>query len=330
LERRVPGQGGPAASRIVVDGDVYQTPGFAATPWVQAAPIQVQGEEVGRLEVSYREAMPKADEGPFLAEERKLVDTLATPTEAVPEWWVILDFLRQTDRALLGRLGRKMINYLVWSAVDGADLLLRQSAPSQDEIEADENRPLPRAPRTLDTALAEQAFRLAGPHLGDDEVLSLLQSWIKEDKTAFLKHAVERVDTPLTELVDALQRFKHSGVEERELSSPTRLELRASLTRRFLTDQLALVNTAKEYLEVADFHELAQRVVYPLRSHGRLGGKASGLFLACKVVARSSEHAGLLGDIRVPKSWYIPTDGLAEFLHHNDLGEVLNRKYDDP
>lgn len=339
---------------ILAEGRTHETPGLQPSPWVQTAPILVQGEEIGRVEVSYREAMPKADEGPFLAEERKLLDTVAErigrelahrrvqgllaslaspPPEAAPGWWVILDFLRQTDRGLLGRLGRKMINHLCWNGVEGAGQLLRQSAPAlsgADEAGADDNRPLPRSTLTLDSASAELAFQLAGAHLGDDEVLALIQSWIKEDKTAFLKHAVERMDIPLTELAEALQRFKHGGVEESELSPATRAGLRASLTRRFLNDQPGFVNTAREYLEVADFHELAQRIVHPARSQGRLGGKAAGLFLACKVVARSPRYKDLLGDIRVPRSWYIPSDGLSELMQHNELNDVLNRKYDDP
>ncbi len=333
--------------RIRVGGQTYETPGFQPSEWVQAAPIQMQGEENGWIEVCYGEALP------FLAEERKLLDTLAerigreiahrrmqellarldSPAETKPQWWVILDFLRQTDRALLGRLGRKMINHLCWRGIEGAEWLLRLSAPRIDDNGGDDsrdNRPLPRAPRAQDPAVAEQAFQLAGAHLGDDEVLALLQSWIKEDKTAFLKHAVERLDVPLTELAEALQRFKHGGVEESELSPATRMGLRASLTRRFLNDQLDFVNTAKEYLEVADFHELAQRIVYPARSYGRLGGKAAGLLLACKVAARSTRFPGLLDDIHIPRSWYIPSDGLAEFMQHNELNDVLNRKYDDP
>lgn len=339
---------GLCEARLVADGRTFQTPGFAPTPWMQSAPVVVQGEEAGRLEVAYREAMPAADEGPFLAEERKLLDTLAErigrelahrrlqrlaaettdPGSPVHPWWVVLDFLRQTDRALLGRLGRKMINQLCWSGVAEAERLLRR-APPPDTAE-DENRPLPRSPMSPPSEVAEQAFRLAGSHMGDEEVLSLLQSWIKEDRSAFLKHAVERLDTPLPELADALQRFKHGGVEESELSPATRVGLRAGLTRRFLTEQLELVNAAKEHMEVDDFHELAQRIVYPSRSHGRLGGKSAGLVLAAKILARSPEHGGLLSDLRVPRSWFIPSDGLLEFLHFNDLGELLSRKYDEP
>ena len=221
-----------------------------------------------------------------------------------------------------------MIHHLCWSGVEGAERLLRRAAP-EPEGDWDDNRPLPRAALAPDSAFAGEAFRLAGEHLGDDEILALIQSWIKEDKTTFLKAAVERLDMPLAELADALQRFKHGDVEERELSPATQVGLRAGLARRFLTEQPEFVNTAKKYLEVADFHELAQRIVYSGRSFGRLGGKAAGLFLAGKVVARSGVD-GLAAELRIPKSWFIPSDSLFDFLYHNDLGEVLNRKYDDP
>ena len=37
----------------------------------------MQGETVGTVEVSYRQEMPRSDEGPFLKEERKLIETIA-------------------------------------------------------------------------------------------------------------------------------------------------------------------------------------------------------------------------------------------------------------
>lgn len=255
-----------------------------------------------------------------------------TRHDSPPEWWVVLGFLRQIDRALLGRLGRKMTHHLVWNGLVGAERLFQRTpAGSEADLDdnPDDNRPLPRAALAPDSAVADQAFRLAAEHLADDEILALIQSWIKEDKTTFLKAAVERFGMPLAEVADALQRFQQGDVEERELSSATRVGLRAGLTRRFLTEQPEFVNTAKKYLEIGDFHELAQRIVYSGRTFGRLGGKAAGLFLASKVVARSGV-AGLAGELRIPKSWFIPSDGLFDFLYHNDLGEVINRKYDDP
>ena len=317
------------------------------------AAIAVEGEPVGRVEVGYTEPMPAAHEGPFLAEERRLLEAVAErvgqfvgrrrlqrallaherpATGAAAEWGVVLEFLRQTDRALLARLGRKMINHLCWSGVEDAERLLRDADPTRslDEEAGEGNRPRPRTGLAADPATTEAAFRIADLYLPEHEILNCIQSWIREDKSTFLKNALERMDTPLAELADALQRFSHGGVLEKDLSTATQMELRAALVRRFLTDQLDFVNIAKEYLDVADFHELCQRIVYPPRSHGRVGGKSAGLFLASRMVARSPEYHELLGGIRLPRSWHIPSDGILDFIHHNDLDDVYNRKYVDP
>ena len=53
------------------------TPRFGATPWMQSAVIAVRGNEPGLIEVAYTEERPPSDEGPFLKEERELIDSLA-------------------------------------------------------------------------------------------------------------------------------------------------------------------------------------------------------------------------------------------------------------
>ncbi len=50
---------------------------FRPTQLDQSANLVVQGDPVGSVEVSYREQMPPSDEGPFLKEERKLIETIA-------------------------------------------------------------------------------------------------------------------------------------------------------------------------------------------------------------------------------------------------------------
>lgn len=327
-------------------GDSVVVPeGVDPTPWSLRAPMVTGGHELGALEVFYTEARPNEEEGPFLREERKLLDTLAdrvasflaqrreksVHADAVPPragWWVILEFLRQTDRVLLGRLGRKMVIHLCWSGAEEAEALLRRIAPAAAGPEdGEENRPLPRRIPAADAETTEAAFRIAPKHLADDEILALIEGWIREEKTTYLKDAVERSDTPLPELVDALQRFRQGGIEESDLSLATRMGLRASLTRRFLSDELGFVDIAKQALRIDDFHDLAGRLVTPARSHGRVGGKAAGLFLAGKIVERAGEIAEPLSGLRVPRSWYLASDGILDFITHNDLTEVHSRKY---
>ena len=64
-------------SRISVGEKTFQPEDFLETSWVQRADIVVQDQVVGRICVYYTEAKPGADEGPFLLEERRLINTIS-------------------------------------------------------------------------------------------------------------------------------------------------------------------------------------------------------------------------------------------------------------
>jgi pyruvate,water dikinase len=64
-------------SRIIYDNREYEGEEFYVTPWMQSTPITLEEEILGYIEVYYTEEMPEEDEGPFLKEERKLIDTIS-------------------------------------------------------------------------------------------------------------------------------------------------------------------------------------------------------------------------------------------------------------
>ena len=66
-----------AAGRIVLDGRSYTTAGFREGGQRQTAEIVIGGERRGMVEVTYLEERPELDEGPFLKEERSLIDAMA-------------------------------------------------------------------------------------------------------------------------------------------------------------------------------------------------------------------------------------------------------------
>jgi signal transduction histidine kinase len=66
-----------ACARIEHDGTVYATPGFRDGPHRMSADILVRKRPRGVVEVVYTEPRPTLDEGPFLAEERWLIDAVA-------------------------------------------------------------------------------------------------------------------------------------------------------------------------------------------------------------------------------------------------------------
>lgn len=66
-----------ASARLVFDGQVYTSSQFEDGPCKQTADIVVDGERLGTIEVYYAAERPQRDEGPFLREERTLINAIA-------------------------------------------------------------------------------------------------------------------------------------------------------------------------------------------------------------------------------------------------------------
>jgi len=66
-----------ASARITRDGTVCQTVGFREADQKQTAEIVVGGRPRGAVEIVYAEQKPELDEGPFLKEERNLIDEVS-------------------------------------------------------------------------------------------------------------------------------------------------------------------------------------------------------------------------------------------------------------
>ena len=63
-----------ARARIDFQGKTFVTDDFKWTEWRQSAQILIGNELLGNVTISYLEERPMADEGPFLKEERALLD----------------------------------------------------------------------------------------------------------------------------------------------------------------------------------------------------------------------------------------------------------------
>lgn len=336
--------------------DEYRDYNFEKTQWSLKSDIIAQDEKVGFIELYYTKELPPADEGPFLKEERRLIDTIAERLghyifhqrlkgffeewnrskkqlndKPKPEWSVVLDMLRSTDQHLFSIISRKMINNLFFRGVEESKGLFKKLGhPIEDDesTNAEVNRPSKKKVLESSYFLGMEIFRVASSYFSDDEILNMIQKWIFEDKSSFLLKALANPNTPLVEIADAIRKYHHINPAHEE-NSPVSKGIRVSLVRRFLSDQLQFINIAKNYIIVSDFYRMLEKLIFPSESHGKLGGKSSGLILAKNILKRIPEHADLLSGVKTPKTWYISSDGLHNFIYYNNLEDVIDQKYKD-
>ncbi|MBN1334382.1 MAG: nucleotidyltransferase domain-containing protein [Deltaproteobacteria bacterium] len=336
------------AARIQLAGDTYDSAGFAETPWGQNADVVVQEQRVGKIIVHYRGEVPASVHGWFLPEEEHLLATIANrlghyllhrrlkatfdtraTQEGTNEWEVALELLRVTNPKLTDRIARRTLNALCMAGVEEARSLLHRFIEDQRTGPADgeSNQPRQKTTRENMDRLHRETFHLASEHFGDDEVLGRVRKWITEDRSSVLIKPLMNEHASIEEVLHAMGTFRSVVAEAGGMPPAMDVGVRTALVRRFFTDSLDNINVAKQYVRADDFIDLVERIIFPPGSHGKLGGKSAGLFLAEHILQRRHADVPELGLIRTPRSWYIAADGIQYFLLYNDLEEVYDQKY---
>jgi len=138
-----------ASARIFLDDLTYTTPDFQEGVHRQAAGIFVGGAQRGTVEVTYSKEKPELDEGPFLMEERNLIDAVSREIALIIERKQsekdkerLKEQLRHADRlATIGQLSAGVaheLNEPTGSILGFAQLLQKdtgQSEQAQKDIE---------------------------------------------------------------------------------------------------------------------------------------------------------------------------------------------------
>jgi len=135
------------SARIFLNGNSYSTFGFQKGSQRQKSNIIVKDEKRGFVEVMYLEKKPELDEGPFLAEERNLIDTVARQLSILVEGWdekenrsSLEKQVRHADRlATLGQLTAGMAHEInePLNSILGFSQLITKSANLPTQIKRD-------------------------------------------------------------------------------------------------------------------------------------------------------------------------------------------------
>ncbi|WP_135389550.1 PAS domain-containing sensor histidine kinase [Methanolobus halotolerans] len=87
-----------AAARITLDDEIYQTTNYEDTPWKMSVEITVHGKVRGYLKLVYLKEHPVQDVGPFLKEEKKLMDAIVSRLGKVLERRSVEDALLDSEK----------------------------------------------------------------------------------------------------------------------------------------------------------------------------------------------------------------------------------------
>jgi len=135
------------SARIILDEHSYSTPRFQEVDYKQVANIELDGEQRGTVEVAYSEEKPELDEGPFLKEERSLINTVAREIALIierkqteQEKEKLQDQLRHADRlATIGQLSAGVAHELnePIGSIIGFAQLIQKNPNITDQVKND-------------------------------------------------------------------------------------------------------------------------------------------------------------------------------------------------
>jgi hypothetical protein len=100
------------------------------------------------------------------------------------------------------------------------------------------------------------------------------------------------------------------------------LELKVTLIRRMISDQLAYIDIAKNWFSVEDLAKIYQRRI----GYGKIGGKSAGMLLAERILEQVADEE-IRSCVRVPESYFLGSDMIYIFMVMNGLMYWNDQKY---
>lgn len=127
---------------------------------------------------------------------------------------------------------------------------------------------------------------------------------------------------PQSILFEHAQSIEKLSPEERSQADARLREIKVVLIRTLISDQLAYVNIAKEWLTINDLKEISKRKI----GSGKIGGKAAGMLLAARILVEAGDDE-IRSCISMPESYFIGADITYSFMGMNNLMHWGDQKY---
>ena len=306
------------------------------------ADIIVNDKIRGYIKAAYPCGIAYTGESAFLIQETKLLNAIAAKIAqnifqrqfvalgmSKNNWETIIELLQNTDHSMLLHVCEQMLAFCAKNNQKLVDDIFKEMNWSEYEFRGEINFPLENLPAVDVVKLSNTLFEAARTFLEDSQIFYYVNLWIYQGKTYELIKFVDKKDSDVREISKALSQYLKAVKANGMISAATQRWLIVELIRRFLTDNPKMIHKIKEFVSVEDFCELLDTFICSPHSTGKVGGKATGFFIAYQIIKKHTENNPVLRNIKIPKTWYISSDELLNLMRDNNLDELNEYKYRD-
>lgn len=317
-------------AQIILENKLYDTHDFDKVQILHVTPIVIEDEKVGEIAVGYISSSDKAPE--LLQDEIRLLDVIADRISQMAlstqrELTILLDMLQRINPDMLQRIGEKFRVHLKKIAGNDAIVLLDEIESETQQTYGETNTPLKKQAGIDSTQLSKKLVEGAIAFLPRGDIYNLISGWVQEERIFALVKTVDNKDASISDVLDAVNKYTAAISESQPGSTLTEAWLTAELAHRFLTGDNQLLNLVLDNLFISDFAPMIEKIIGSNTSRGNIGGKGAGIFIAKQILQHAALNDPLLEDIKTPRTWYVATDQIVDFLQYNNMKEMNAYKY---
>jgi len=248
-----------------------------------------------------------------------------------PAWREQFRDLERRRPELAGRVCRKLLMKMQRKGLVDFDDLEDQVGAAlhlgSERKDFDPNRPKPPISQESRAEFYRLALKYAEQYLDGEDISAEIFQNEKRQLAFEVSRAAEDADTPLAVLREKIVEFLDFAPKDLRFNHADIIGTRAALIRRLMTDQLDFISVAKKFVRVQDFQYLLDHMIPTDGNQGRVGGKASGLILARSILSKAHRTGRIDTEIPIPESFFLPSNGILEFIELNGFEEIINLKY---
>lgn len=278
----------------------------------------------------------------FLPQEKKLLQAISNKIARIiyqkfyryysddnGNWTAILKLLQNSNREMLLHVCEKMLVHLAAKNTKLVENVFSEMGWIEHKYKGEINYPLENLSAVDAAVLSEKLFNAASQCFDDKHIFEQILLWIYQRETYELIKIVNRQSTEIKDISKALTKYQNAVKANKKVNESTQRWLFVELIRRFLTDNPKQIEKIRKYVSVDDFCELLGSFVCSPQSKGKLGGKATGFFAANQIIKAHIRQYPEFENVRMPKTWFIPSGEMDYFLSENGLDELNEHKYRD-